>query len=131
MKITITIEGDLNELEKLLNDEPEETVDEDSFSEYARFFDEDSPVWTKDVEHNQMFLKYQENYANEKLRACGYLFLNEVYEMLGIPKTAAGQRAGWVYCGEDRDVVRFNTLGANDNGMMINFNPRGNILSYL
>ena len=44
-----------------------------------------------------MYLKKQQAYATDKLRAQGYLFMNEVYEMLGIPKTVIGQRVGWVY----------------------------------
>ena len=44
-----------------------------------------------------MFLKSEQNYANDRLKARGYLFLNEVYERLGIPPTKAGQIVGWVY----------------------------------
>ena len=32
-----------------------------------------------------------------KLKHQGYLFLNEVYDMLGIPRTQAGQVVGWIY----------------------------------
>ena len=39
----------------------------------------------------------QQNYANEKLTAQGYLFLNDVYDMFGIPRTKAGQIVGWIY----------------------------------
>ena len=44
-----------------------------------------------------MFLNAQQNYANDLLKSKGYLFLNDVYDMLGIPKTKAGQVVGWVY----------------------------------
>lgn len=66
-------------------------------SPYAKFFDVGNPYWEKDADYNLMFLRQQQNYANDKLKAKGMLFLNEVYEMLGIPKTKAGQVVGWVY----------------------------------
>jgi hypothetical protein len=66
-------------------------------SMYAKFFDEYSSCWQKSSEYNYMFLIQQQNYANEKLQKKGYLFLNEVYEMLGLQKTQAGQAVGWVY----------------------------------
>ena len=66
-------------------------------SEYARFFDEWCTGWQKDAELNLYFLRQQQNYANELLRAKGYVFLNQVYDMLGIKRTKAGQIVGWVY----------------------------------
>ena len=67
------------------------------YSDYARFFDVGNDNWSKDAEFNLMFLKRQQDYANDKLKEQGYLFLNDVYEMLGIPKTRAGQVVGWIY----------------------------------
>lgn len=72
-------------------------VDPNMYSDYARFFDDGCTGWGKDPEYNLMFLKQQQNYANDKLKSQGYLFLNEVYDMLGIPRTKAGQVVGWVY----------------------------------
>lgn len=70
----------------------------ENVSEYARFFDETtSTEHHKDAEYNLMFLRRQQDYANEVLKAKGHLFLNDVYEMLGIPKTKAGQVVGWIY----------------------------------
>lgn len=66
-------------------------------SEYARFFDCESDEHRKDPEYNLMFLRRQQDYANEMLKHRGYLFLNEVYEMLGLPRTQAGQVVGWLY----------------------------------
>lgn len=69
----------------------------DGYSDYARFYDDGCDNWQKDAEHNLWYLRQQQNYANEKLKANGYLFLNDVYDMLGIPRTKAGQLVGWVY----------------------------------
>ena len=71
--------------------------DPNEYSDYARFFDDGCAGWQKDAEHNLFFLKQQQNWANDKLKAQGYLFLNDVYEMLGIPKCSAGQVVGWLY----------------------------------
>ena len=67
------------------------------YSDYARFYDDGCEGWSKDPEYNLMFLKTQQQYANDKLIADGFLFLNDVYDMLGIPKTKAGQVVGWVH----------------------------------
>ncbi len=72
-------------------------TDSDAYSDYARFFDECSSCWEKDSEYNLMFLRAEQNYANDRLKARGYLFLNEVYERLGIQPTKAGQVVGWIY----------------------------------
>lgn len=69
----------------------------DGYSDYARFYDNGCDNWQKDAEHNLWYLKQQQNYANEKLKTQGYLFLNDVYDMLGIPRTQAGQFVGWIY----------------------------------
>jgi Family of unknown function (DUF6353) len=62
---------------------------------YARFFDPLSPSWNKEAEFNLIFLRCQQNYANDLLRSRGHLFLNEVYNMLGIPHSQAGAVVGW------------------------------------
>lgn len=72
-------------------------VDEEMPSLYARFFDETCKGWTKDHEYNLMALRDVEKWANIKLQRDGYLFLNQVYESLGIPRTKAGQVVGWIY----------------------------------
>lgn len=72
-------------------------VEKDSLSDYTFFFDESNPYWEKDGNYNRMFLLAQQQYANDKLKANGYLFLNDVLDDLGIPRTKAGQIVGWVY----------------------------------
>ena len=66
-------------------------------SPYTVCFDETCTGWQRDAEANKFFLLRQQDYANEKLRARGYLFLNEVYDMIGARRTRAGQVVGWVY----------------------------------
>lgn len=75
--------------------EPDKSIPQ--CSPYARFFDEYSTQWTNNPEYNLLFLRGRQNYANDKLRTQGHLFLNEVYEMLGLPHTQAGSVVGWVY----------------------------------
>ena len=68
-----------------------------NISEYARFFDAASENFSKDPEYNMMFLRRQQDYANEMLKSRGHLFLNEVHDLLDIPRSKAGQVVGWVY----------------------------------
>ena len=75
-------------------------IDENQVNEYnmhSRFFDDSCPDFKKDAEANMMYLRMQQTYANEKLRLQGHLFLNEVYDLLGFPRTKAGQTLGWIY----------------------------------
>ena len=117
------------------------TMDPNLYSDYAKFFDEASPYWQKDPEYNFMFLKSQQQYATDLLRARGRLFLNEVYDMLGIEKTKAGQIVGWVYNPENPIGDNFVDFGIFDmskervrafvNGyepnILLDFNVDGNI----
>ena len=80
----------------------------DGYSEYARFFDDGCSNWQKDAEHNLWFLRQQQNYANDLLRSHGYVFLNDVYDMLGIPRTKAGQIVGWYL--DEKDPNRDNYI---------------------
>lgn len=73
------------------------TVEVGEPSDYARFFDETCTGWEKNAEFNLTFLKLQQSYANEKLKAQGHLFLNEVYDMLGMQRSKAGNVVGWIY----------------------------------
>ncbi len=72
-------------------------ADPNMYSDYARVYDDGCAGWSKNAEYNLMFLKNCQNWANEQLKIRGHLFLNEVYDMLGIPRTKAGQVVGWVY----------------------------------
>jgi hypothetical protein len=64
-------------------------------SPYSRFFDESSPNWSKTPEYNLLFLHAQQQWANDRLKSHGFLFLNEVLEALGLERSQAGQIVGW------------------------------------
>lgn len=112
-------------------------------SEYARFFDDGCKGWEKDPEANLVFLRRQQDFANDRLKSQGYLFLNEVYDMLGIPRTQAGQIVGWIYDEKDPlgdNFVDFGIYNADieanrdfvngyERAILLDFNVDGNILS--
>lgn len=120
-------------------------VDPTAVSDYARFFDVGNDNWEKDAEFNLMFLRRQQDYANELLRSQGYLFLNDVYAMLGIPKTRAGQIVGWVYdeknpIGDNlvdfgiydlHNQAKINFVNGYERTILLDFNVDGNILDLM
>lgn len=121
------------------------TADPNVYSDYARFFDDGCSGWTKDPEYNLMFLKDQQRYANDRLKTKGSLFLNEVYDMLGIPRTKAGACVGWIYDEKNPVGDNFVDFGIYDlynekardfvNGyertILLDFNVDGDILDLI
>lgn len=66
--------------------------------DYARFFaNGEAKAAEANDDYNLFFLKSQQELANHMLRARGFLTLNDVYELLGIDPSVAGQMVGWVY----------------------------------
>lgn len=112
-----------------------------TYSDYARFFDESCPAWQNDPEYNLTFLKAQQQYANDLLKAQGRLFLNDVYKMLGIDITKAGQVVGWIYdpdCPVGDNFVDFGIydmskervrafVNGYEPNILLDFNVDGNI----
>lgn len=86
----------------------------DKFSGYARCFEPTNDNWSKIPGANQMFLKQQQNWLNDKLRAQGYLFLNDVYKALGFPVTSAGQVVGWLWETHEDAKDGFITFGLDE-----------------
>ena len=121
------------------------TFDPTKYSGYAIAFDDGNFGWDKDPEKTKFFLVQQQNWANEKLQKQGYLFLNDVYTMLGANKTAAGQVVGWVYDEKNPIGDNYVDFGIFDiynekardfiNGkervIILDFNVDGNILDYI
>ena len=110
----------------------------DGYSDYAVYFDESNGNYQPDSEYNLMFLRSQQQYANDKLRAKGYLFLNDVLGDLGYEETKASRVVGWVYDPKNEDgdnyidfgmfeVSKENEDGSLESVILLDFNVDGNI----
>jgi len=98
------------ETTKLLKNGTEKTVKEKrkiiegvAESDYARWYDKHCREWSPNPEYNLFNLKALQAYHNEKLRFVGHVFLNEIYDALGMERTAAGAVVGWVDENPDGD----------------------------
>lgn len=137
MKTIITLEvenGDVKvlstevvESEVMVEEEVEEIEEElqPELSVYGRRFDmTTSRAWSSDAGYNLIFLSEQNGLANDILKSQGYLFLNDVYGMLGLPKTKAGQVVGWIY---DTDLKIDNRV---DFGLGMECNEKFGLCNY-
>lgn len=116
------------------------------FGPYTFVFDETCAGWERDAELNKFFLLQQQNHANDRLKAQGHLFLNEVLDMLGMDRVKMGNIVGWMYDkngNQDGDgYVDFGIFDMSkaDNRRFVNgqeksiwldFNVDGNILELM
>lgn len=112
----------------------------DGYSKNAKFFDASSCHWEKSPDYNLSFLRSQQSYANQILQTRGHIFLNEVYDMLDIPRTKEGAVEGWVR--EGNGFVDFgiyelyseaarNFVNGYENVILLDFNVDGNILDLI
>ncbi|MCI8992249.1 MAG: hypothetical protein HFG80_05900 [Eubacterium sp.] len=107
-------------------------------SGYVKYFTRTNTNWEDNPEFIEMFLRAQQNYANDKLKAIGHLTLNEVYDMLGMQDTKAGMVVGWIYDLEHPNGDNFvefdvkkvylpDDQGDYEDAYAIDFNVDGNI----
>lgn len=121
--------------------EKETTIlDRLSSAALTRVFDKNSSAhWCADPGYNPFFLDNQQRQANFILARQGHLFLNEVYDLLGMTHTQEGQVLGWVFedLGDNDTYVRF---GFEDDGefiagytkdALLHFNIHGPILDLI
>lgn len=100
------------------------TVDPDGFSPYARRFDSKCDSWEPNFDFNQTFIQLQERYANHRLNADGFVFLNDVYTSLGMPRTSAGAVVGWLKNNPDGDnYIDFGLFLARNRGEEYGIEP--------
>lgn len=108
---------------------------ENDDSDYIRLFSQNAAphTWRNDPSFNLTFLRQTEQYANAKLKSRGHLFLNEVYDALGMSHTKVGALCGWVVGTEGDDYVSFgispewldDVLSRDDSNYWLEFNCQG------
>lgn len=98
----VKVDEDGKKVTKTLN-----KADPNNISQYARFFDAASKEWQGIPEYDLMFLKSQQNYINDLLHARGHVFLNEVYDALGLERSRAGAIVGWILTKDGDNYVDF------------------------
>ena len=81
----------------------------------SRYFDEYSIYWDKyNPDQNIAHIRSVLHQANDQLYANGHLFLNDVYQMLGIPDTKEGAILGWIVDEDHQNpYVDFGVYGVN------------------
>ena len=86
-------------------------------SPYDLIFDEMIDEWQPDAQYNKWHLAQVEDTANRRLRTQGYLFLNDVYRMIGRYNSGAmivkpeGQIVGWLYDPNNENLQNCVKLG--------------------
>lgn len=107
-------------------------------SPYDLIFDEMIDEWQPDAQYNKWHLAQVEDTANRRLRTQGYLFLNDVYRMIGRYNSGAmivkpeGQIVGWLYDPNNENLHNCVKLGLDkmqgDRNVVLHFNVDGPII---
>lgn len=98
---------------------------------YSCIFDERNQNFQESGTYNEHYIRIQEGLLTDKLRAQGHLFLNEVYDRLGCPRTQTGQQAGWaVRHPQSDDFVEIRIVPMHDyhGSLMLDFNVAGSVM---
>ena len=117
-------------------------MDSKKKSPYSRFYTQGCDGWSKDAGANLITLGSKEDFLNKRLQVRGYLFLNEVYEYLGIAPIREGQYLGWYYNPNDpslhnyvdfgiydcHDILKCNFVNGFEDTILLDFNFDGNIV---
>ena len=103
-------------------------------SPYGRFFERNNINWVNNMELNRLFIQCAQNHANHRLSAYGHVFLNEVYDALGLERTSAGAVVGWIKDSANGDghidfglwdPTNIDFINGNANGCFLDFNVDG------
>ncbi len=106
--------------------------------DYVRVMDNLNPCWDTNVDLTKFYLRSQQSIFNDKLKAFGYVFLNDVLKATGFPTTRVGQEVGWLYDPDNPNIDNYIDFGihevrVDDNGykrvIMLDFNVDGSILN--
>lgn len=105
----------------------------------AWFSKETSTNWVKDPSYNQNHIQGQEDWCNLLLQRQGHLFLNEVYDLLGMKHTREGAIVGWIFrdMGDNDNFVSFGHtkdgefIAGYTKDVLLDFNTHGPILDLI
>lgn len=114
-----------------------ETIESKNVLGYSALFDRNCAEWDPNYIYNLKWLRANETAANDILQSRGHIFLNEVYDMIGLPHTPQGAVAGWIRDCKDGDgYVSFGLddpnnesakrlIDGEDNVVLLDFNVDG------
>lgn len=109
VSITDTVVDENGKEKKVKN--KEEVFNPNSLGIFAGYFDASCRNWQGLMEYDLNFLKMVEKQLTDRLVLHGHLFLNEVYDAIGMERTSIGQYAGWVYDENDDRSDNYVDLG--------------------
>lgn len=109
-----------------------------ALSPYARVIaEESSTCWDPNEDYTSQNLAAVQLWANRRLERKGHLFLNEVFDQLGLSRTREGAVVGWLKNGEGDNYVSFGDFDASiyrvpsddytrvDSNFVVDFNVDG------
>lgn len=109
-----------------------------ALSPYARIIaEESSTCWDSNEDYTSQNLAAVQLWANRRLERKGHLFLNEVFDQLGLSRTREGAVVGWLKNGEGDNYVSFGDFDASiyrvpsddytrvDSNFIVDFNVDG------
>lgn len=109
-----------------------------ALSPYARIIaEESSTCWDPNEDYTSQNLAAVQLWANRRLERKGHLFLNEVFDQLGLSRTREGAVVGWLKNGEGDGYVSFGDFDASiyrvpsddytrvDSNFIVDFNVDG------
>lgn len=109
-----------------------------ALSPYTRIIaEESSTCWDPNEDYTYQNLASVQLWANRRLERKGHLFLNEVFDQLGLSRTREGAIVGWLKNGEGDGYVSFGDFDASiyrvpsddytrvDSNFIVDFNVDG------
>lgn len=109
-----------------------------ALSPYARIIaEESSTCWDPNEDYTSQNLAAVQLWANRRLERKGHLFLNEIFDQLGLSRTREGAVVGWLKNGEGDGYVSFGDFDASiyrvpsddytrvDSNFIVDFNVDG------
>lgn len=115
-----------------------ESIDSKNVSDFSAIFDRHCPEWDQNYLYNIKWLRANETAANDILNTRGHIFLNEVYDMIGLPHTPQGAVTGWIKDGgksgdgfvsfgldDPNNESAQRLINGEDNVVLLDFNVDG------